>query len=429
MPRLNKTGAGHHDVSASDTYGPGGGTLIRLRLPRHDLPRLRTALTVCFALDGFLFSSWVVRIPAVKSHVEASASALGLALLSVSVGAVCTMALTGTLCHRFGTRPMTVASLVLLAVALFLPPIADSVAVLAAVLFVFGIGYGGANVAMNSAAVEVIERSRRPIMPSFHAAFSLGGLLGSGLGGLLAGRLSVGTHLGLAALLGLVVAGLAGALLLGTPMPPRPEREAEEQPAGAGCPNETHVAGRRRMSGRVWLLVVATGVIALCTAYGEGSLADWGALHLRQDLHTSAGTAAVGYAAFSCAMTLGRLSGTTLLERIGPTGTMLGGGLLACAGMLLTALTPVLTLAVFGFVVVGLGLANIFPIAIGQAGTLGGPTGVATTSTLGYGGNLLGPVVIGFLADAAGLPTALVTIAVLAAVAAALAPLVRNRSL
>ncbi|WP_157876129.1 MFS transporter, partial [Streptacidiphilus griseoplanus] len=134
-----------------------------------------------------------------------------------------------------------------------------------------------------------------------------------------------------------------------------------------------------------------------------------------------AGLAAAGYGAFAFAMTAGRLSGTWMSMRLGQTRVMAGGGMLACVGMLTAALAPAVPVVLAGFVLVGLGLANMFPLAIARAGTLAGPQGVATASTLGYAGMLIGPPVIGFLADGLGLPGALTTVAVLAAVSGAIA--------
>lgn len=119
-------------------------------------------------------------------------------------------------------------------------------------------------------------------------------------------------------------------------------------------------------------------------------------------------------------MTVGRLTGTTLLERLGRTRTVVIGGGVAAAGMLLGALAPALWAALLGYSVAGLGLANLFPVAVERAGALAGPSGVATASTLGYGGMLLGPPAIGFMTDWFSLPTALTSVAVLAGVAAAI---------
>ncbi|MEV8552203.1 MFS transporter [Streptomyces glaucescens] len=388
--------------------------------PAGDLARLRAALTTFFALDGFVFAGWVVRIPAIKEQTGASPSTLGLALLGVSAGAVVTMVLTGRLCRRFGNHQVTVACAVLLSLSVALPPLTHSALALGAVLLVFGAAYGGINVAFNSAAVELVAALRRPVMPSFHAAFSLGGMIGAGLGALVAGALSPTRHLMILALTGLLVTALAAPTLLRhrppkppeTGNPPRPpERTAGGRAAPSGPP-------RPRPDRRTRALVAVFGLIALCTAYGEGALADWGALHLEQDLDASPGVAAIGYSCFALAMTLGRLSGTVLLERFGRTRTVVAGGATAAAGMLLGSLAPSLWAALLGFAVAGLGLANLFPVAVERAGALAGPGGVAVASTLGYGGMLLGPPVIGFMADWFSLPAALTSVAALAAVAA-----------
>ncbi|MFH9938280.1 MFS transporter [Streptomyces murinus] len=377
-------------------------------MPGRELVGLRVAITAFFALDGFIFSGWVVRIPDIKHQTHASAGALGLALLGVSAGAVLTMMLTGRLCRRYGSHPVTVVWMVVLALSVALPPLTHSALALGAVLLVFGAAYGGVNVSFNAAAVDLVAAVRRPIMPSFHAAFSLGGMVGAGVGGLVAGFLSPTRHLLGITVLGLLVTAVAGRSLLRhePPVPPVDDRV----PAAAGTGRAARVAGR-------WL-VVGFGLVALCDAYGEGAMADWGALHLKQDLTASAGTAAAGYACFALAMTAGRLSGTALLGRLGRARTVIAGGAVAAVGMLLGSLAPSVWTALAGFAITGLGLANIFPVAIERAGALAGASGVAIASTLGYGGMLLGPPMIGFMADWFSLSTALTSVAALAAVAA-----------
>ena len=386
-------------------------------MPGGTLTRLRIALTVFFALDGFVFAGWVVRIPDIKHQTGASSSALGLALLGVSAGAVVTMTLTGRLCRRYGNHQVTVVCAVLLSLSVALPPLTHSAPALGAVLLVFGAAYGGINVAFNSAAVELVTALRRPIMPSFHAAFSLGGMTGAGLGGLVAGQLSPTRHLFGLTLIGLLVTATAGRTLLRLDPPATPDRVPQERP-------ERHAP--RRLDARTRGLVTVFGLIALCTAYGEGALADWGALHLEQDLDASPGIAAAGYSCFALAMTVGRLTGTRLLERLGRTRTVVAGGATAAVGMLLGSLAPVVWVVLLGFAVTGLGLANLFPVAVERAGTLAGPTGVAIASTLGYGGMLLGPPAIGFMADWFSLPTALTSVAVLAAIAALIGFVIRR---
>ncbi len=162
-------------------------------------------------------------------------------------------------------------------------------------------------------------------------------------------------------MIGLVVTGLAGRTLLDV-QPPTPAESASQTKSRP-----------RRLDGHTRRLVIVFGLIALCTAYGEGALADWSALHLEQDLHASPGVAAAGFSCFALAMAVGRFTGTRMLERLGQTRTLVFGGATAAVGMLVGALAPSLWAALLGFVVTGLGLANLFPIAVERAGALAGP--------------------------------------------------------
>jgi MFS family permease len=376
----------------------------------------RVALCAVFAAHGFIFASWAVRVPAIKAQTGASSAVLGLALLGLSSGAVATMLIAGALCRRFGSPRVAVISCALLSATLVLPALAHSATSLGLALFIFGAAYGGLNVAMNSIAVDLVAALRRPVMPGFHAAWSFGGLAGAALGGLLAPHLSPVRHLLLIALAGLLITALAGRTLL-TSLPRRP---------AAATRRDHPVAASQRAS--AWRRTLGTGrtvglfgLIALCAAYDEGAIGDWGALHLRQDLGAGAGLAAAGYAAFALAEATGRLSGTSLLEHLGRTRVLVLGGLTACAGMLVASLAPDVWLALAGFAATGLGLANLFPAAIARAGLLAGSDGVALTSLLGYSGFLLGPPAIGFLAGEFGLRVGLTTLAFLALTAAVIA--------
>ena len=392
---------------------------------RNGTSRARIAITAFFAMDGFVFASWAVRIPAVKAAVGASPATLGIALLGVSAGAIATMALTGALCRRFGSARVAVVAAAWLSFALLLPALAHSAVALGLGLAVFGVGYGGLNVAMNSLAVDLVAILRRPVMPSFHAAWSLGGLAGATLGGLAAPALTPLAHFSLVCFCGLAVTAVCGRIVLtaslpvartGTQQKTREEEKKQDFPNG----DVSHGTAPTGHSG-VWRTVLLLGAIALCSTYGEGAVSDWGALHLREDLGAAPGLAAAGYAAFALAEACGRLAGTTLLARLGQTRVLVYGGLVTCVGMLAAALSPALPLALAGFALAGLGVANAFPTAMARVGLLAGPNGVATASTLGYAGFLLGPPAIGFLATALSLRVALTTVSVLAIVAVSLA--------
>jgi MFS family permease len=420
---------------------------------QHATSRVRTAVTAFFAFDGFVFATWAVRIPAVKAATGASPAELGVALLGVSGGAIATMALSGMLCRRFGAVRVLLAGAVWLSLALLLPALARSAVALGLALVMFGIGYGCVNVAANTVAVDVVAALRRPVMPSFHAAWSLGGLAGAAVGGLLAPHLSPLPHFAIATILGLAVTLVAGRVLLTTALPDAalpdaalpdaalpdaalpdaalPDAAAvppEDDPGAAddeiGPPAGSRAAAAAtaavaRDRAHLWRVVLLLGILAACASYGEGSISDWGALRLH-GLGAGAGLAAIGYAAFALAEAGGRLAGTWLLTRFGQRAVLVSGGLATCAGMLCAALAPSIPVVVAGFALAGLGVANAFPAAMTRVGVLAGPHGVAIASTLGYGGFLLGPPLIGFLASAVGLGPSLTTVSVLALVGAAI---------
>ena len=367
--------------------------------------RLLAAVTALFVFDGAVFGSWAARIPDVTAQVGISHTALGLALLCVSVGALGSMQLAGTLCARLGAGRVAAAAAVLVSLTVVLPGLAGTLLQLCGALLLFGAATGAVNVAANSVGVRVDAAGTRPVMPGLHAGFSLGGLLGAAVGGLASALGPVAPHLVAVAAVGLAVTAAVGPVLVAG------DADAVATP-GAGNP-------RRALDAPVRLLVVL-GLIAGCTAYGEGAITDWGALHLRETLAATPAVAAAGYAGFSLAMACGRLLGGRLIRTFGTTHVLVCGAALAAAGMLAAAFAPVATVALVGFALVGLGLANVFPLAISRAGALGGSRGVALASTVGYTGLLGGPPLIGVLVGALGLPVALATVSLLAAVAAGL---------
>lgn len=366
--------------------------------------RLRAAVTALFAFDGAVFGSWAARIPDVTAQVGASHTGLGVALLCVSVGALASMQLAGALAGRFGAGAVAAVSAALVCAAVVLPGLATTLPELAAALLVFGATTGAVNVAANSVGVRIEAAGTRSVMPGLHAAFSLGGLVGAALGGVASGLGPVAPHLLVVAGIGLLLTAVIAPVLVAgdAPAPAPVAREAEPRRA----------APRR--------LLAVLGLIAGCTAYGEGAITDWGALHLRETLAASPAVAAAGYAGFSLAMACGRLLGGRLVRTAGATHVLVYGSALAAVGMLAAAFAPVAAVALAGLALVGLGLANVFPLAIGRAGTLGGSSGVALASTVGYAGLLGGPPVIGLLVGVLGLPVALSTVSVLAAAAAGL---------
>lgn len=378
----------------------------KLRPPR----AARLAVATMFFVAGAGQGNWVVRIPDVQQSLGLSPGALGVALFGLPLGLLVGVPASGWASVRWGSRSVTVVAALGYCATLVLPSLAWSGATLLAALVLFGIASGSLDVAMNTQAVAVEARYERPIMSSFHAVFSGGGLAGSAVGGAVA-AFGVGPFLHLASaglVLGAMVAVAAGRLLPATVE----SRERES---------------RRRL--RPSWRMLALGTIAFCVLMGEGAVADWSAVFLRQDVGAGAALAGAGFAAFSLAMAGGRLVGDVLNARLGAVALLRLGGAVAGAGMALALVPDGAALSILGFGLVGAGLSTLFPTVIGAAGrTRDAPTGtvIATITALGYFGFLAGPPLIGLLADVAGLRAALGVVVALALLVVAVAGSARD---
>ena len=351
----------------------------------------RLAVLTLFFVNGTVLSSWVPHIPLVKERLGLSDGVLGLALLGVAVGAITAMPLAGMFIARRGSQRVMRVATVAFCLSLPLPVLAPSLPLLVLALVMFGAGNGAMDVAMNAQAVGVEKAHGGAIMSSFHAFFSVGGLAGSSLGGLL---LWAGVSPAVHVLLVTSVFGLVGLMALRWLWVDRAE-DAE-----AGGPAFVRPTGP----------LLALGVLAFFVLVGEGSVADWSAVYLRDTLGTGAGVAALGYAAFSLMMALGRFTGDRMVARFGPVPLMRSSAALAAAGLGAGLIIGHPVAAVVGFGCVGLGMSNLIPILFSAAGRTPGVnagTAIAAVSSAGYFGFLAGPPLIGLLAEATSLPLAL----------------------
>lgn len=359
----------------------------------------RVAVTAIFFLNGFILSSWVPRIPAVKDDLHLSEGRLGLALLGTAVGALLAMPVTGWLLPRVGSRVMTIIGVILLAMLLVGPALAASWATLTLALVLFGAANGTLDVSMNAHGVVVERRYRRPILTSFHAAFNFGGLAGATVGGLFAGLGIQPLPHFLTVTIVCTIAGLVASHWL---LPGHVDRRER--------PPTTMESPARRMSFRPPGKIVVAGIIALACLLGEGAVADWSAVYLDETLDTGEGLAAAGFVAFSLAMAMVRLAGDRLTLAWGPVAFVRWGGALVAFGLGISLAIQEPWVAVVGFGAVGAGLAGIFPVVLSAAGRMDdiatGPA-LAFVSTLGYTGFLVGPPAIGLAAEVVGLNLAL----------------------
>jgi predicted MFS family arabinose efflux permease len=399
------------------------------------LTRAALGTAVVFAVSGALLGTWVSRLPATRDRLHASPAELGLALLAPGLGSLVSMPSTGWLCRRFGSRAVVAITSLPGCVVLFLLAVAPSLVVLGAVLFAFGLLYGAWDVAMNVQGSAVEQRAGRAWMPRYHACWSVGGIVGAALGGLAARTATpVPVHFGVAGVVGAAL--VVGALRVYIPdregregREGREDREHREHRAGRETGPASRTGPRKAWATLMTRRLVIIGLITLCSVTIEGAAADWLALYLVDERRSADAIGAAGYATFACAMAAGRFAGTPITERLGRHGAVRVGGLVSIAGVALTVFGPWLPLTFLGAVAWALGVCLIFPAAISAAGeTPERPTdAIAAVSTVGYAGLLVGPPVIGILADHVGIGRALLVLPVLAGAISVLAPAVRVR--
>jgi MFS family permease len=353
--------------------------------------RARAGVAITFAANGFLFGSWVPRIPEVKHHLHLSSAALGVALLALPVGSVLSMNLYGRASARFGSARLIRFSLVLFCAFAWLPGLAGNLPALWLTLLVWGTAVGGLDVVMNAQGVTVEDAYGRPVLSGFHAAWSLGSLAGALIGGAGAGAgVPISTQQGALAALVLV-----GVLLAGRAYLPDPPHHAEVPRPG-------------RHRGMPELRLVLLGVAGLFALLSEGAVADWSGVLLRDDLHAHPGQVGLAYAAFSTTMTIGRVVGDRMVHALGRTRSIALLTVVGSAGLAAGLATTALVGTVIGFALLGIGLSVMVPVIFSTAadGTAPGPA-IATVSTLGYTGFLVGPTVIGLIAEGTSVPFAL----------------------
>lgn len=371
------------------------------------------ATAAVFALNGTLIAAWISRIPATRDRLDVEVSTLGVLLLLIGLGSLLAMPFVGRAASRFGSRAVVtvtapVAGLALVCAALAPGPIGTGAALLA-----MGAAYGSWDVAMNIQGSYVDRRLGRDYMPRYHACWSVGLGVGTAFGAL-AARLAVPlpAHFAVAALVS------AGGGVLVARRWYVDDREGHRAPAPGQASDRPHRLLTRR--------VVLIGLITLCGTMLEGSAGDWLALFLHDERGALPSTAALGYAVFAVTMAASRFGGTPVIARLGRARAVRVAGLSAALGVVAALALPAMPGILIGVALWGAGTALVFPAAMSAGGEQPGRAAdaIATVSTIGYGGFLIGPPLIGFLAGALGLGTALWVLPVLAAGVVALAPVV-----
>lgn len=336
-----------------------------------------------------------------------STGSVGTVMMGIALGAFISFPISGRLIDTIGSAHTTLAFGLLFFASLPVLGLMPNAWALMLGLVLFGIGNGGLDLAMNAQGIEIEARAGRSIINSLHGFFSLGGFFGAGIGAFMAwqGIAPMG-HFTLLALV-----NVAGLLYLQRFMVPDSTSNKSSEPSPIfSFPHRS-----------LWIL----GLIALCTAVGEGAMNSWSALYMNSHLHTSEQFAALAYATFSLAMLTGRFQGDRFVRMWGPAKLIRRSASLAAIGLGIATFIDQPFSMLAGFVAVGLGLSVVYPLVFSAAGnhpTLPRGRAVAGTATVGYTGFLAGPPILGWIAEGTSMQSIMVIVTILCAVAAILAP-------
>lgn len=354
----------------------------------------RLAASLYFLTDGMVFGTWAALIPSFKTRFGLSEAQLSIVLLAIAAGAIISMPVTGRTVSRHGSRANLRFFAPAFCVSLGLLVLSPHFSLFLAAAFLFGAVKGAFNVSVNSQAIAIENAVRKPIISSFHALWSLGGM---------AAALIVGAALKAGLSPASIAIGIAMALL------PVVCIYYPHLLGGDASLNASSTGKFQLPSGRL----LRIGIVTFMVLFAEGVMMDWSVVYARTISGAEAWLAPLAYGVFSGCMALGRMFGSPLISRIGPANMLKAGGILTTAGLTIVTAIQVWPATFIGLAMTGLGLSNLVPILFGAGGRAhegGAGNGIATVSMLGYFGFLIGPPLVGGISHQAGLPVAFVVV-------------------
>jgi len=350
------------------------------------LRRYRISASVFFFIAGLTFSTWASRIPAIKYKLHLSDAGLGGVLFALPVGLMVSLPISGWLVSRYGSRPMLIIGSFLYPLILILLSLSPTVALLTLSLFFFGMAGNLINIAMNTQAVGVELLYGRSVMASFHGLWSLAGFSGALIGTFFVSKdISPSIHFSFVAFLSIL-------LVLVSFQSTIPHDVGKRQPQKVFVKPDSKL--------------LLLGLIAFCCLLSEGAMSDWSGVYFKNIVHSPASLVTIGYVAFTGNMALGRFLGDRLVTKFGVKRMLQFSGALITTGLLTAVIFPYLLSATAGFFLVGFGVSSVVPIVYGLAGkstTMSAGAALAAVSTIGFLGFLIGPPLIGFIAQAISL--------------------------
>ena len=359
--------------------------------------QVRIAVSVFFFCQGLAFANWASRIPDIKSSLHLSEAGLGSILLALPVGQLLTMPFSGRLVTRFGSKYVLRVAVVGYVLSLTNIGLVEKPWQLALALCAFGIFGNMCNISVNTQAVHAEALYNRPIMASFHGIWSTAGFTGALIGSLMM-KLDIKPyyHFWIIAVFSISMMLIFNRYLLLTPT----------------SKSASSFTKFKMPHGSLMLL----GVIAFCCMSAEGCMFDWSGVYFKQVVKAEGSLVSLGYASFMIMMATGRFTGDRLALKFGRKKMVQLSGVLIFIGMMIAVLFPTIVMATIGFLIIGFGVSSIIPLMFSTAGKIkevASGIAIATVSGIGFFGFLIGPPLIGYIAQLAGLQYSFAVIAVL----------------
>ncbi len=364
-----------------------------------EIVKNRFSIGILFLLCGLNFATWATRIPDFKYLLALSDAELGTVLMGLPLGSLVSLPLAGWLIAKFNSRIICILAVFLYILVIPIIGYSRSSYSLFACLFFFGMAGDILNIAMNTQVVALEAKMNKIIMSSFHAIFSIGLMLGSLIGGFLSKQgYDFQTHFYMIAGFNVISIPIFYPYLI---------------------KNETKDLDQQKTKSSFWNLgpyLTILALIAFCGMLCEGAMADWITLYFKESIVSTYYPATIGFSSFALAMVVGRFIGDFISQKFGVKMVLTSNGLLVSLGMILTICMPQVEMKIIGCFLTGIGISTIVPLIYSQAGNqkiIEPAIAIAGVSTIAYIGFLIGPVVIGYLADYFELQKALILLIIL----------------
>jgi MFS family permease len=341
----------------------------------------RIAVGILFFLPGLCFASWASRIPTIRHQLNLSDSLLGVVLFALPVGSLISLPIAGFIIQKFGSRKVVITSLILYSIILLLIGYSTHIWQLVICLFLFGWLGNTVNISINTQAVGVEKIYGKTIMASFHGLWSLAGFTGAATGTyMIARNIIPSSHFTIICITVIISTAIVSNYVLHSDV-----GNSEKQPLFVKPDKE----------------LLSLGLIAFCSMMCEGAMFDWSGIYFQKVVQVKPSLIGAGYACFMSTMAAGRFIADWFSNKFGLKFTLQASGILIATGLLIAVFFPYLVTAIIGFLLVGFGVCSVIPMIFSVAGKttkLSAGVALATVSTIGFLGFLLGPPVIGLLA-------------------------------